>query len=144
MALASITTIPTAVILKGQANYFSWYAWVRSQCPASLWKYFNPEGDAEMSEPELPSTRPSYAEVFEEKLELNIAIQKQALRTRLRTRSQAVDDASQTETGDEPELDAAHLQKARDDADKATPKALRERKDDWDQEKDQYTILKSA
>jgi hypothetical protein len=144
MALASTTTIPTAVILKGQANYFSWDAWIRSQCPASLWKYFDPAENAEMKEPELPSTRPSYAEVFDEQLELKIAIQKQVLRARQRTRSQAVDDASQSETGDDPELDAAHLQKARDEADKATPKALREKKDDWDQEKDQYTILKSA
>jgi len=144
MALASTTTIPTAVILKGQANYFSWEAWVRSQCPTSLWKYFDPAGNTEMKEPELPSTRPSYAEILDEQLELKMAIQRQALRNRLRTRSQAVDDASQTETGDEPELDAAHLQKARDEAEKATPKALRERKDDWDQEKDQYTILKSA
>lgn len=96
-----------------------------------------------MKEPELPSTRPSYAEVFEEQLELKIAIQKEALRNRLRTRSQ-VDDASQTEAGEEPELDAVHLQRARDEAERATPKALRERKDDWDQEKDQYTILKSA
>jgi len=143
MALASTTTIPTAVILKGQTNYFSWDAWVRAQCPASLWKYFDPAGDAEMKEPELPSIRPSYAEVFEEQLELKIAIQKEALRNRLRTRSQ-VDDASQTEAGEEPELDAVHLQRARDEAERATPKALRERKDDWDQEKDQYTILKSA
>ena len=97
-----------------------------------------------MKEPELPSTRPSYAEIFEEQLELKIAIQRQAIRTRLRTRGQTVDDASQTEGGEEIELDAAHLQKARDEAEKTTPKVLRERKDDWDQEKDQYTILKSA
>jgi hypothetical protein len=69
MAHASTTTIPTAVILKGQANYFSWEAWVRSQCPTSLWKYFDPAGNAEMKEPELPSTRPSYAEVFDEQFE---------------------------------------------------------------------------
>ena len=54
MASSAAIARSDPVILSAPSTWEQWYEEARSAVPDQLWKYFNPDDDAEAIEPEIP------------------------------------------------------------------------------------------